>query len=589
MDLPRMHPILRLFSVVVLATATLCPTLVVRAADDYVPGPDSQVQEGVPRGRVEKASFTSTNLFPGTLRDYWVYVPAQYDASKPACLMVFQDGGGYVSTNGSYRVPVVFDNLIHRKEMPVTIGVFINPGVVPAPSSDALPRFNRSLEYDGLGDRYVRFLLEELLPVVEQKYNIARDGNSRAIGGASSGAICAFTAAWERPESFSRVFSTIGTYVGLRGGNDYPTLIRKTEPKPLRVFLQDGSGDLNIYGGNWWVANQDMLSSLEFAGYEVNHVWGDGGHNGKHGGSVFPDAMRWLWKDYPRPIARGAGSKQPVMQQVLIEGRDWELVSEGHGFTEGPAVNRKGEVFFTDIPKNRIHKVGLDGKVTVFAEDTGGANGLAFGVDGLLYACANGRKVIARYDENGSVESILGDAPANDCVAMATRGYYTDPDNKRVFLVNDQGGKVMVDEGITFPNGIIPSPDQSLLYVADTRGKSVYSFSIRPDGTLSNKQAYFDLHLPPGGTQSGADGMKTDTDGRLYVATAVGIQFCDQAGRVNGIISKPQRRWLANLVFGGPGMDELYVTCTDKVYKRKVRVKGVVTYDPPIKPAAPRL
>ena len=271
------------------------------AIDDYTLGPDSQIQEGVPRGEVAQYSWTS-RIFPGTVRDYWVYVPKQYDPAKPACVMVFQDGGGYVKEDGSWRVPIVFDNLIHKKEMPVTIGIFINPGVVPAASEKTLPRFNRSFEYDGLGDQYVRFLLEEILPEVGKKYNLTKDGNSRAIGGASSGAICAFTAAWERPEEFSRVFSTIGTYVGLRGGNNYPTLIRKTEPKPIRIFLQDGSNDLNIYGGNWFLANQEMLSALQFAGYDVKHEWGDGAHNGKQGGAILPAALRWLWRDYPAPV-----------------------------------------------------------------------------------------------------------------------------------------------------------------------------------------------------------------------------------------------------------------------------------------------
>ena len=197
------------------------PPFLLHGADDYQPGPDSQSQPGVPRGTVEKFTFADSKLFPGTRRDYWVYVPAQYDPARPACVMVFQDGSGYATTNGAWRVPLVFDNLIAKTEMPVTIGVFINPGVVPAANSNSLPRYNRSFEYDGLGDRYARFLLEEILPEVGRKYNLATNGNSRAIAGASSGAIAAFTAAWERPDAFSRVFSTIGTYVGLRGGNDY--------------------------------------------------------------------------------------------------------------------------------------------------------------------------------------------------------------------------------------------------------------------------------------------------------------------------------------------------------------------------------
>lgn len=572
----------RLAGVQALALCTLA------AADDYKLGPDSMPQEGAPRGQVTKFSWTS-KIFPGTVRDWWIYVPAQYEASKPACVMIFQDGSGYVNSNGQWRVPTVFDNLIHRKEMPVTIGVFINPGVVPPARSNALPRFNRSFEYDGLGDQYARFLLEEILPEVAKKHNITTNAAGRAIAGASSGAICAFTAAWERPDAFSKVFSTIGTYVGLRGGNDYPTLVRKTEPKPIRVFLQDGSNDLNIYGGDWWVANQDMLSALRFAGYDVKHEWGDGGHNGRHGGAIFPEAMRWLWRDYPEPIKAGLGSKQPVMDVVDASSK-WEVVSDGHKFTEGPVGNEQGEMFFTDIPNNRIHKVGADGIVSVFAEETGGANGLKFGPDGRLYACANNKKQIVAYDATGKATTVAEDVNSNDLVVNRNGEiYFTDPGNKQVWFVSKTGEKRVADKGITRPNGIALTPDQSLLLVADTGGQFVFSFQIQPDGSLAHKQRYFHLHMPDGATESGADGMTVDTNGTLYVTTAAGLQFCDQAGRVNGIISKPQKAWLSNVTFGGRDLTDLYVTCGDKVYRRKSKTKGVLCWKEPVMPRAPRL
>jgi gluconolactonase len=558
------------------------------ATDDYTLGPDSQIQDGVPHGEVTQYTWTS-KIFPGTVRDYWVYVPKQYDPAKPACLMIFQDGAGYVKPDGNWRVPIVFDNLIHKKQMPVTLGIFINPGVVPATSESGLPRFNRSFEYDSLGDRYARFLLEEILPEVGKKHNLAKDGNSRAIAGASSGAICAFTVAWERPEEFGRVFSTIGTYVGLRGGNDYPTLIRKTEPRPIRVFLQDGSNDINGYGGNWFLANQEMLSALEFSGYDVKNVWGDGAHTSKHGGAILPDALRWLWRDYPAPI-RGAGpSRQPLMN-IFVEGEPWQLVSEGHRFTEGPATNSKGEVFFTDIPNNRIHKIGLDRKVTVFKDDTGGANGLMFGPDGRLYACQNGRKRIVAYDM-AATETVIADGLESNDLAVTHKGeiYVTDPANKQVWFVNAKGEKRIADSGIARPNGIVLAPDQSLLLVADTAGQMVYSFQIQSDGSLTHKQPYFHLHMADAAMQSGADGMTIDTQGYLYVTSQMGLQVCDQAGRVNAIISKPQPAWLSNAVFGGPALDELYVTCADKVYRRKTKAKGVLSFQPPIKPTAPRL
>src|SRR5947207_8032054 len=213
----------------------------------------------IPKGEVTKYTFENSKIFPGTVRDYWVYVPKQYDPAKPACVWVNQDGPqfGAVALNRERTAvtgPGVFDRLIAAKEMPVTIGVFVAPGVVKAPNDQALDRFNRSYEFDGLSDEYARFLIDELLPhiIADQKLNISNDPNDRCIAGSSSGAIAAFTAAWERNDSFHRVFSAIGTYVDLRGGNIYPSLIRKFEAKPIRIYLQDGSNDNNHYGGDWW-------------------------------------------------------------------------------------------------------------------------------------------------------------------------------------------------------------------------------------------------------------------------------------------------------------------------------------------------
>lgn len=564
------------------------------AADDYQPGPDSKPQPGVPKGEVLKFEFKNSKIFPGTVRDYWVYVPAQYTPDKPACVHVNQDGI-------QWQAPVVFDNLIARKEIPVLIGVFVMHGRVPANDPNtALDRYNRSYEYDGLGDNYARFILEELLPEVEKQktgdgrpIRLSHEGNDRCIAGSSSGAICAFTAAWERPEEFSRVFSSIGTFVDQRGGNDYPVLIRKNEAKALRVFLQDGSNDANGTGGNWFLSNQQMLSAMEFSGYEVNHVWGDGGHNGKHATAILPDALRWLWKDWPKPVTKGVGSRAPVAE-VLGENSEWQLVGEGYGFTEGPAVNTKGEVFFTDIPNSRIHKIGLDGKVTVFAEDTGKANGLMFGADGRLYACANGKKQIVAYDDSARPTVIADGIDSNDlCVALNGNIYVTDPPNKRVWLIKPDGSKQIVDSndkgGLAFPNGVRLTPDQSLLLVADMRGQFVWSYHINADGTLSAKQPYHHVRIPDGVMESGADGMTLDTKGRVYVCTHLGIQFCDQAGRVNGVIAKPQRKWLANAIFGGADFSELYVCSSDKIYKRKTQVKGVLSSQPTTKPDKPRL
>lgn len=267
-------------------------------------GPDSQRRDGVPRGTVTRHEWRST-VFAGTVREYFVYVPAQYEGKRPAAVMVFQDGHTFVKEGGDYRVPVVFDNLIHAGEMPVTVAIMINPGVfgdkLTAPQGWNRPqgmKSNRSVEYDTPSDAYARFLESEILPEVGKTVRLAEDPAMRAICGNSSGGICAFTAAWERPDLFRKVVSHIGSFTNIRGGYHYPSLIRKTGKKPLRVFLQDGSGDLDNAHGNWWLANQQMAAALKFAQWDYRAVWGDGGHNGKHGGAIFPDTLRWLWRDW---------------------------------------------------------------------------------------------------------------------------------------------------------------------------------------------------------------------------------------------------------------------------------------------------
>ncbi len=547
-------------------------------------------QDSVPKGDVFEFTFDQSKVFPGTTRQVWVYVPKQYDPATRACVYVNQDGI-------QYKAPEVFDKLIAAKEMPITIGVFVMHGRVKAPSDKALDRFNRSYEYDGLGDSYARFLLDELLPAVETKsapdgraIKLSKSGNDRAIGGASSGAICAFTAAWERPDAFSRVFSAIGTYVGLRGGNDYPTLVRKVEPKPIRVFLEDGSNDLNIYGGDWWMANQEMERALKFAGYEVEHIWGDGGHNGNHATKIFPDAMKWLWKDWPNPVKAGAGS--PQMKDILIPGEGWKLVGEGYQFTEGPAVNAKGEVFFNDVGASKTFKV-VDGKPEVWLADSKRGDGQAFGPDGRLYANSGTESKILAWDANGQSTAIADGFRGNDLVVRHDGTIFvTAPfDAKRgneIYYVSPKGEKKVVDTGLKFANGICTSPDQSLLYVADSRSHWVYSYQIQADGSLAHKQKYYHLHVHDRDDESGADGLRVDRDGRLWVATRMGLQVCDQAGRVNCIIPTPNGK-VANLTFGGPNFDTIYAACGDKVYSRKVKVRGANAWDAPIKPKAPGL
>jgi gluconolactonase len=552
-----------------------------------LPGPDSQVQPGTPTGEVIKGEFSDSKVYPGTWREYWVYLPKQLDRGKPAPVMVFQDGL-------QYNAPVVFDNLIHKKQIPPMVGIFVMHGRVRAPHAEALDRMNRSFEYDAVTGDYARFLLDEMLPFVAKTHGLLLTSNpdERAIAGSSSGAIAAFAAAWQRPDAFRRVFSAIGTYVGLRGGNELPVLIRKTEPKPLRVFLQDGRNDLNNYTGSWFVANQDMLAALEYAGYDVKHEWGDGEHNSRHATALFPDALRWLWRDYPAPIkANAQGASKQDVYQVLIPGEEWQLVGQGHRATDGPAVNGSGEMFYTDTPNNRIYKAGTDGKTSLFAENTNRGNGMMFGPDGRLYVGAVTTRQLVAYDPAGITEVIAEDVVIND-LAVNVKGdiYFTDSPGRKVWYIPKGGKPRVVDEGgIENPNGVLFSPDQTLLYVSDYIGQLSWVFQIQPDGSLAHKQKYFYLHVPDSATRSSADGMAVDADGRVYIATALGIQVFDQIGKCHAIIPAPQPGALSNVEFGGANMDEMYVTNGDKVFKRKTRVKGVVSWRAPIKPAAPRL
>ncbi len=306
-----------------LATLTVAAEPADRKPGEYALTADSLPQPDVPRGRLEGPFEFHSRILAGTVRRYWIFVPAQYSAETPANVLVFQDGQRATNPEGALRVPQVMENLIHKREMPVTIGIFITPGHLGETYPDNLGMGNpdhRAAEYDALSDSYARFLIEELLPEVGKKYRLADDPEKRAIGGTSSGAICAFTVAWQRPDAFRKVISMIGSYtsIGYRpaaggapmqpGGDLYPTLIRKNPIKPIRIFLQDGSGDLDNEHGNWFLANQQMLAAFEYANanadrqhvggarYDVNHVWGDGAHSDAHGGAILPDVLRWLWR-----------------------------------------------------------------------------------------------------------------------------------------------------------------------------------------------------------------------------------------------------------------------------------------------------
>jgi enterochelin esterase-like enzyme/sugar lactone lactonase YvrE len=568
------------------------------AADGGVfkPGQDHEVHAGVPQGVVKPMGTWKSKIFPDTTREWWIYVPAQYKPDGSAALMVFQDGQNYINLRGNWRVPTLFDNLIARREMPVTIAVFVNPGHDPSRGAPKSPTSgsNRGLEYNSLGDRYTRFLLEEILPEVEKQYPFSRDPELRAIAGSSSGGIAAFTVAWERPDQFRKVLSTVGSFVNLRGGgHDYHALIRKTERKPIRVYLQDSTGDLDNPYGNWPIANQQMHAALKYMGYDVHFEFAQGyGHNGNHGGSIYPDALRWLWrKEKPTPVINTKGDLgvDMTLHRLLIEGEGWQPAVEGLTFADAACSDAAGNFYYSDVRTGGVFRLSPDGTKMKLSDEA--ASGLKFGPDGRLYGCLGAKKhIFALAPGGGAIDVIATEVQPNDFV-ITDRGhiYFTETQKKQVTFVDVKTKQVrVVDTGLAAPNGISLSPDQGTLAVSESQGQHVYAFRINPDGSLDAKQAYMTLRrpidpkgefksqeLPPYKPASSGDGMTSDTLGRFYVTSALGVQVFDPTGRLCGVVDKPQLdKPLTSCVLAGPQRDMLYVTNGDKIYRRKVQATG---------------
>jgi sugar lactone lactonase YvrE/enterochelin esterase-like enzyme len=564
----------------------------------WQPHPDALERPDVPHGTVEDQPAWESKIFAGTTRDWSIYVPAQYKPGTPAALMVFQDGKGYRDTKGRWRVPVVFDNLIARGNMPVTIAVFINPGTFkPEPGAPPLapgakPRSNRSFEYDSLGDRYARFLLEEILPEVEKRYTLSKDPEQRAICGASSGGICAFTAAWERPESFRKVFSTIGSFTNIRGGNVYPSLIRKTEQKPLRVYLADTSGDIDNQFGSWPLANKLMAAALKHMGYDTRFDWAEGyAHSSDHGGALFPDALKWLWRnekhEFKADVAGALKGDMTILRQ-LVPGEKWQVVADNLGFADAPCPDAEGNFYFSDMKAPAVYKVGAaDGKKTELVKES--VSGLKFGPDGLLYGCQGAKsRVISIDPKTGEIKEIAAGVKPND-LAVSSDGfiYITETGQQKITRIHSKTGEVVVvDTGIGGPNGIALSSDGGTLAVSDYRGEHVWTFRVNADASLDAKMPTMTLRLPidPNGefksaepppyqVASKGDGMAVDKSGRYYVTSAVGVQIFDPTGRHCGVLAKPnEAKPLTSCTLAGANHEYLYVTNGDTVFRRKLKV-----------------
>lgn len=516
--------------------------------------------ENVAEGEVIKRSFNESKIYPMTSRDYWIYVPAAYDASKPACLFVCLDGV-------QYNAPTVFDNLIATEQMPVTIGVFVNPGVVRDAEGGVI-RYNRSNEFDRTDGTFARFLIEELLPEVERQtatdgrpIRLSTNPNDCAIAGSSSGGICAFTAAWARPDRFGRVFSAVGTYVSMRGGNEYQAIIRKTEPKPLRIFLQDGLYDVwNGIFGDWYEANILVESALNFSGYEVAHTWGRGGHSNTHANRVFPDVMRWLWKGWPRAVQTGK-SQNDMLSAILPDAGSWACID---GVTVGDKMFVCGDkVVFVDGDK----VCDAEGREVLRLK----ANERLIGADAEVLYLSNVKNEIIRVAAGRRTKIATAQNKVEQLIATDNLNYYFVCENS-VVKVDAKGVMTVVNDGLNCGASLAIYPDHRLLICNEPNTRWLLSYVVDEQGQPMAGQRFYWLHNTTGDDSQQVGQMTFDENGNLYVATAMGVQICDQNGRVRAILPLPDSAPIRSLAFVGT---KLYVANErGEIYVRELKVAG---------------
>ena len=558
----------------------------------WKPHPDAVRQEGVPEGKIIEMPAWESKIFPNTIREWAIYVPAQYDPDQPAALMVFQDGERMRKLDGRWRIPIVFDNLIARKEMPPTIAVFINPGDDNTKQKRNRRPSNRSFEYDSLGERYVRFLLEEIIPEVEKKYEISDDPNMHAIGGSSSGAICAFTAAWERPDYFRKVYSSVGSFTNLRGGNIYPSLVRKSEQKPIRVYMADTSGDVDNAFGSWPWSNRLMASALQYMGYDIRFDWAEGyAHNADYGSSRFPEAMKWLWRNEKyQPTFDTAGDLggDLTLLNLLVPGESWELVADELGFADALCADAAGNVYFCDMREPMVYRIdaktGEHKPVAPIA-----VSGLELGPNGLLYGCQGSKQQVISIDAKTGETNVVAKGVRPNDLAVTRDGhiFITETKAQHVTKIDSKTGETtVVDQGINRPNGIALSNDGGTLAVSEHGGQYTWMFRVNPDGTLDAKMPSMSLQLPidyegefrfnsppPRLNVARGDGMAVDKKGRYYVTSQLGVQIFDPTGRPCGVLPKPRKdQPLTTCILGGSDHSTLYIAHGKQIYRRKLTV-----------------
>jgi len=559
----------------------------------YLESPDSLVQPGVPKGDLLNFKFTSQKYYPGSTCNVAVYIPAQYTGEKSACLCVGYDGPGLQARN-------VFDNLIFKKQMPVTIGVWVGPSMILKPGQKKPVRYIRDYQYDSVNGDFGSYVINEVMPYIEQQKTalgkpilISPDPSDHMAMGVSAGGIGSFTLAWEHPEFVRRVFSAIGSFYGIRGGDWYPVLIRKTEPKPIRVFQQDGVKDTwNPAFGDGYQLNEAVEESLRFAGYDVNHSWGVLGHEGSDATSVLPEALKWLWRDYPAPIVAGV-SGNSFLLDTLVPGKSWQLLGGIAQPVAAVASDPAGSVYFAD-PAGMVYKLDDTGKTDKFVDTGSAVCSMAFDSSGALYVCQPSAGKVLQISVGGKKSVVVSGGRASHVIVDSKgRIYISEPglhdDMPSIVWIIEGGKKTVIDKGLDHATGLLITPDRNRLLIAEGHTHWVHDGLLLPDGTIQFREHLYWLHVEEStadGDWADAGDMAMDGLTHLYVATRMGVQIGDNEARSAAILTLPGGAVTA-LCFGGKAFDTLYAVSGGRIYVRPMAHPTVPNFADIVTPSTP--
>jgi enterochelin esterase-like enzyme len=550
---------------------------IVEEVNRYPLTEDSKTSNDLKKGEFFKDIFVSERFFPGTERAYQIYIPDGLDRTKEVPIMVFQDGMKYEANH-------VLDHLVAKKEIPPMIGIFIAPGIVKAvDEKQAQQRYQRSYEYDSVSPLYGQFLIEEILPFIEKKHQLkfSKNPNDCAIAGSSTGGICALNVAWQHNHRFRRVYTSVGTYVGLRGGDTLASWMRLQEPRALRVFLQDGENDLNIYAGDWWMQNLLMERALQWCGYEVNHAWGTEGHKNFQAAQIFPDVMRWLWKDYPAEVKPpNAEKSQGAWKELLAEGSAWHKINNINNAKL--FVDQQEQVWA--VANQQLIKMNADQKWQKISEINDGVE--------ILYV-VNADEVWIKKDQQllktdsllkntqfllkGNVNTIVKDSKGYTYISVA--------DQKSLIVLDAKDKEVQRHHFEFSPTMLGLRADQSELILGREDQQMVWLAQIQSNQELKYATPFFHLHRQEG-LSGGATHVVSLENGYTLLLSDMGIQYMDQPGRTHLILNNPEQKAIQSMVMV---KNKLYVSDENGVYLRDLLINGLNSMLPPVKPSKPSL